>query len=229
MPAYPDRDTLRLRAPDRRTPAEAVALTARELARRPAATPADVRLAPADRALVSFRERYPGVAERFAPAVLWAAAHGPAPQPAGKVRRPCAWCMARVWARRPDVPVPTVDKLGRLLLGDPCLSCQAALGWHPPRPKPKPKPKPRARSRSSSTARARTSGNPARSSTSGRVVHLPASRPQPSPDPAASLARAVVAAAFPDLTAAERARYNRAALARLGIPADRARHLTGGG
>ena len=44
MPIYPDDQTLRLRAADRRTPAEAVALTARELARRPAATRADVRL-----------------------------------------------------------------------------------------------------------------------------------------------------------------------------------------
>src|SRR5215207_211985 len=100
MPAYPDRDTLRLRAPDRRTPAEAVALAARELARRPAATLADVRLAPADRALVSFGERYPGVAERFHPGVLWSIAHGHA-QPAGKpTRRPCGWCLALAYTRR---------------------------------------------------------------------------------------------------------------------------------
>lgn len=106
MPAQPDRDTLHLRAPDRRTPAEAAALVRRVLARPPAASFADVGLAPPDRALVSLHGRYPGVEAHYPEPVRWAAAHGPAPQPRGRVRKPCAWCMALVRARHRGQPPP---------------------------------------------------------------------------------------------------------------------------
>jgi hypothetical protein len=207
MPAYPDRDTLRLRAPDRRTPAQAAELVRRELARRPAATLADVSLAPADRALISFHERYPGVAERFHAGVLWSCAHGHA-QPAGKpTRRPCGWDLARAWSRRYEGPALRVDQLGRLLLGDPCPSCQAALGWRPPAP-------PKRRSTRSRTASSRKLA--ARTSTTRR-----------------SAPAELVAAAGVGLTAAaggplspDRAAYNRAALRRMGMDPAKAPHLT---
>jgi hypothetical protein len=212
MPIYPDDQTLRLRAADRRRPAEAVALTARELARRPAATRADVRLAPADRALVSFRERYPAVAERFHPGVLWSAAHGHA-QPAGKpTRRPCGWDLARAWSRRHGGAAPRVDRLGRLLLGDPCPSCQAALGWHPPKPQPKParrSSKPAARKRAGSSTAARSS-TPTRAKGGSRTVRVPA----------------LLAAAHPAGVTAAQAKYNREAMRRLGMDPATAPHLT---
>jgi hypothetical protein len=208
MPATPDRDTLRLRAPDRRTPAEAVALARRELARRPAPTLADVSLAPADRALVSFRERYPAVAERFHAGVLWSAAHVPGQPRPGPARRPCGWCLARAWAKRRGGPALRVDPLGRLLLGDPCPeSCQAALGWQPPRPKPKPKPRPRPAARSRPTTMSRT-----RTSTKAPTRHAPAGQ-----DPAGRYAATVAAAlpAHPPRPIAPDTQYNRAAAARL--------------
>ena len=208
MPAYPDRDTLRLRAPDRRPPAEAVALAARELARRPRAhTAADVRLTAADRALHSFRERYPAVAERFPAAVLWSCAHGRA-QPAGKpTRRPCGWCLARAWSRRQRQAPPRVDQLARALLGDPCPGCQPVLGWHPPRPKPKPKP-------------ARTRTRAARASTASS-----------SRRPAAAVAERARVAAFvagggPLGVTAAQAAYNPAAMLRMRMDPATAPHLT---
>jgi hypothetical protein len=170
MPAQPDDRTIRLRAPDRRTPAEAVALTRRELARRPAATLADVRLAPPDRALVSFGERYPAVAERFHPGVLWSAAHVSGQPRPGPARRPCGWCVARAWAKRRGGPALRVDQLGWLLLGDPCPGCQAALGWHPPAP---PRPRPAALPRSTRTTRTSAKAT-ARTSTSTRPRTSPA-------------------------------------------------------
>jgi hypothetical protein len=215
MPATPDRDTLRLRRPDWRTPAEAVALTRRELARRPRPTLADVRLTPADRALVSFRGRYPAVAERFHAGVLWSAAHA---QPAGKpTRRPCGWDLARAWSRRYGGPALRVDQLGRLLLGDPCPSCQAALSWRPPAP-PRPRVRPAARPRSTSTIKTSAKA-PARSSTSGgsRSVRVPA--------------RALAAAAGHPAggVTAVQAAYNRAAMRRLGMNPATAPHLTRAG
>jgi hypothetical protein len=144
MPAQPDHDTLRLRRPDRRTPAQLAALVLRELAPRPpsrdlAPTLADVGLSRADRRLASFRERYPAAAERLADGVLWAVAHGHR-QPAGRpTRRPCGWDLARAHTRGHRQPPPRVDQAGRLALGDPCLSCAVALGWTPtPTPRPKP-------------------------------------------------------------------------------------------
>src|SRR5215218_3402288 len=100
MPAYPDRDTLRLRAPDRRTLAQLATLARRELARRPAPTLADVRLAPADRALAMFQANYPAAFERAHAGVWWAVAHGSSPPPAGRAARcPCGWCLARAYAK----------------------------------------------------------------------------------------------------------------------------------
>jgi len=206
MPATPDRDTLRLRRPDRRPAAEAVTLARRELARRPAATLADVRLSAPDRALVSFGERYPGVAERFHPGVLWSAAHGHGHPGQRPTRRPCGWDLARAWQRRHGGPAPRVDQLGRLLLGDPCPSCQAALGWRPPaRPRP----------RSSSTARGRTSGNQARTSPARTSTRRPAP---------AELVGLTAAAGGP--LSPEWAAYNRAALRRMGMDPAKAPHLT---
>jgi hypothetical protein len=216
MPAIPDRDTLRLRAPDRRTPAEAVALARRELdpSRRPLApTFADVRLRPADRRLASFRERYPGVAERFHPAVLWSIAHGHA-QPAGKpTRRPCGWCMALAYTRqdrKPAMPALRVDPIGRLGLGDPCPSCQVALGWRPPAPpRPKSKPKPKHRT-------ARSSKRPAaRSSTRRRAA--------PADVGPATVAAAAAAAGR---LSPKRAAENAAACRRMGMDPARYPHLT---
>jgi hypothetical protein len=209
MPAYPDRDTLRLRVPDRRSPAEAAELARRELARRPAATLTDVRLTPADRALVSFRERYPAVAERFHAGVLWSCAHGHA-RPAGKpTRRPCGWCMARAWSRRYGGPALRIDQLGRLLLGDPCPSCQAALGWRPLAP-------PKRRTPRSRTASLRKPAAKTSTVAASRTLRVPLP-PRP-----------LVAAAGPPsagITAATAA-YNREALDRMGIDPARYPHLT---
>lgn len=211
MAAYPDRDTLRLRAPDRRTPAQAVELARRELAPRPASrdlapTLADVGLSRAERRVLSFRERYPGVAERFHGALLWAAAHGLGQLGRRPTRPPCAWDLARAWGKRHGGPALRVDQLGRLLLGDPCPACQAALGWHPP----KPKPRPRARSRSTA----------ARSSTSTRATRPARTSTRHRPAPAE-----LVAATTAGLTAAAAA-YNRQAAARLGLDPAKVAHLT---
>jgi hypothetical protein len=89
MPAYRDRDTLVLRAPDRRPVAEAAKLIDRELDRRPAPTLADVRLAPKDRALAMFQANYPALAERAGLAVL-----GPRPRashPGGPATASSLW------------------------------------------------------------------------------------------------------------------------------------------
>jgi len=105
MPTYPDRDTLRLRAPDGRSLAEAAALARRELAPRPP----DRDLAPGRgergvsrqaRRVGSFTERYGAVAERFHPGVLWAAAHLAASPPGRLARCPDGWCLARAYAKR---------------------------------------------------------------------------------------------------------------------------------
>jgi hypothetical protein len=220
MPATPDRDTLRLRRPDRRPPAEAVALAARELARRPRAyTATDVRLSPPDRALVSFGERYPGVAERFHPGVLWSAAHGHA-HPGQPARHPCGWDLARAWQRRHRGPALRVDPLGRRLLGDPCGSCQAALGWRPPAP-PRPKPKPRtARSRSGTNRTAAARSSTARSSTArSSTARTSGSRSIRVPLPGRALAAAAGCPA--DGLSPKRAAENAAALRRMKMnPAD---------
>jgi hypothetical protein len=205
MPAYPDRDTLRLRRPDRRTPAEAVALVRRELARRPPATPADVHLAVEDRALAMLTANYPGVAERFHGGVLWSYAHG-----YGRAGgRSCAWAQARAWSRRYGKPPPRVDQLGRLLLGDPCGSCQVALGWRPPAP-PRPKPKP-ARSSKRPVARSQAS---TRTRAHSRTVRWPA--------PAA-----LVGATRAALTTAQKD-YNLTRARALRLPPGSYEHLTGG-
>jgi hypothetical protein len=222
MPVYPDRDTLRLRRPYWRTPAEAVALTARELARRPAATRWDVSLGPAGRALVSFGERYPSVAERFHPAVLWSIAHGHA-HPGKPGRHPCAWCMARAYRKRqPKLPALRVDPLGRLALGDPCPEeCQAALGWRPPAPpRPKPKAKHRAArpgSGANRTAAPRALTAAARSSTG----QLGPAGPAP-----AGVGRAgLTAAAGPSRAQQD---YNLARARAMKLPRGSYEHLTGG-
>jgi hypothetical protein len=218
MPATPDRDTLRLRRPDRRPPAEAVALAARELARRPRAyTATDVRLSPPDRALVSFGERYPGVAERFHPGVLWSAAHGHA-HPGQPARHPCGWDLARAWQRRHRGPALRVDPLGRRLLGDPCGSCQAALGWRPPAP-PRPRPKPARTSRAGAR-------KPAARKRAGPST---AARPSPTPTRVGSRAvrvPALLAAAHPAGITAEQAKYNTEALERMRMDPRRWPHLT---
>jgi hypothetical protein len=210
MPAYPDRDTLRLRRPDRRTPAELAALARRELARRPAATRWDVSLRPPDRALAMFRANYPAAAERFHPAVLWVAAHDhPRPaSPRGPERCPGRWCLALAWVKRYGGPALRVDPIGRALLGDPGPKCAAAVGWQPPKPKPKPR---RARSnagsagssRGTNRTRAARSSTPARHATSRR------------PDPAVARFAATVAAALAPRPVAPDTPYNRAAVARL--------------
>jgi hypothetical protein len=211
MPAYPDDQTIRLRAVDRRTPAQRVALARRELARRPRATLADVRLAPADRALAMFTANYPAVVESFHPAVLWTAAHGHG-QPAGKpTRRPCGWDLARAWSRRYRGPTLRVDQQARLLIGDPCPSCAQALGWQPPaKPKPKAKPRPAGRSRATAARSSTASSAAAKSSTTARSRW-------PAPAELAAATRAsLTAAAAPQLDPATAA-YNRQAIARLGL------------
>jgi hypothetical protein len=208
MPATPDRDTLILRAPDRRTPTQLAELARRELAPRPrsrdlAPTFADVGLSPADRRLVSFRERYPAAFERVHAGVWWAVAHGLG-QPSGQPGRcPDGWCLARAYAKHHRLPAPRVDQLGRLLLGDPGPRYQAALGWRPPA-KPKPRPRPAARSVGSATARAA-----ARSSTTARHATTPR-RPAP-----AQLVAAVGAGLGRAGPVAPDTPYNRAAAAHL--------------
>jgi hypothetical protein len=195
MAAYPDRDTLRLRRPDQRTPAQLAELARRELAPRPpsrelAPTLADVGLSRADRRLVSFRERYPAAFERTHAGIWWAVAHGLGQPPRSQPGRcPDGWCLARAYAKRHRLPAPRVDQVGRLLLGEPGPRCQAALGWRPPA-KPKAKPRPAGRSRApaarSSTGRQAT----ARSS-------APTRRRRPTPAELAAATRAgLTAAAF---------------------------------
>ena len=210
MPIYPDDQTLRLRAADRRTPAEAVALTARELARRPAATRADVRLAPADRALVSFRERYPAVAERFDAGVLWSAAHGHG-QPAGKpTRRPCGWDLARAWSRRHGS-----RRRGSISSADCCWATPARAarrrwaGTRPSRSRSRPGG-PAARKRAGSSGTAARSSTPTRAKGGSRTVRVPA----------------LLAAAHPAGVTAAQAKYNRAAMRRIGMDPATAPHLT---
>jgi hypothetical protein len=226
MPAYPDDQTIRLRAPDRRTPAQLAELARRELARRPAPTLADVQLAPADRALAMFQANYPAAFERAHAGVWWTVAHGLGRPAAGRrARCPDGWCLARAYAKRYGLPAPRVDQLGRLLLGDPGPSCGQALGWRRPA-KPKPKAKPRPAGRSRSTA--------ARSSTSTRATAArswtTARRRRPTPAQlAAATGRGLTAAAAPRLDPAT-AEYNRRAIARLGLgDPDRWPHLTRAG
>jgi hypothetical protein len=220
MPARPDRQTLHLRAPDRRTPAEAVAVARRELARRPrAVTRWEVSLTPADRALVSFGERYPSVVERFHAGVLWSAANGHA-RPGKPGRRPCAWDLARAWQRRHGGPPLRVDDLGRLLLGDPCPSCQAALGWRPPAPPRPRKPKHRAAHSNGRSASPRSGTNrtaAARSSTSRRRYSRA--------ELAAATRAGLTAAAGPRISP-ELAAENAAACRRMGVDPARYPHLT---
>jgi hypothetical protein len=200
MPAYRDRDTLVLRAPDRRPVAEAAKLIDRELDRRPAPTLADVRLAPEDRALAMFQANYPALAERAGLPVLWARAHGHHTPVGQQPRRPCGWDMARAYARRHRLPIPRLDPLGLAVLGPPCPGCRAVVD---PQPKPKAKAKPmpvRSEARLRSTARTRTTST----------------RPAPG---------ALVASARSGVTAAQAA-YNRAALRRMGIDPTRHTHLT---
>jgi hypothetical protein len=237
MPAYPDRDTLRLRTPDRRSPAEAARVVARELARRPAATRWDVKLAPPDRALAMFRENYPGLAERFHAGVLWSVAHGHGHGHPGAASSlyPCGWCMALVRTRAPHAPQGgplRVDQLGLAALGPPCPMCSPIVD---PRPKPKPRGKRAARtSTSTRTTRARSSTSTARARAPLTAVrerarvaaHVAGGRVPAAPS--APQARAVVAAAFPVYTPAERAAYNQAALVRMEMDPDSAPHLTGG-
>jgi hypothetical protein len=206
MPDTLDRDTLVLRAPDRRTPGQLAELARRELAPRPrsrdlAPTFADVGLSRADRRLVSFRERYPAAAERVHAGVWWAVAHGLG-HPGGRPGCcPDGWCLARAYAKRHRLPAPRVDQLGRLLLGDPGPRCQAALGWRPPaRPKPKPPPMPAARS--TATKAAARPSTTTRHATSGR-------RPAP-----AQLVAAVGAGPGRAGPVAPDTPYNRAAAAR---------------
>jgi hypothetical protein len=226
MPATRDRDTLVLRAPDRRSPAELVALAARELARRPAATRWDVHLAVEDRALAMFQANYPAAYERAHPAVWWTVAHGHA-HPGQPGRHPCAWCMARDYCKQQQgrgLPALRVDQLGRLALGDPCPEkCQAALGWRPPAP-PRPKPKPRPRSHAGS-ARSRPGTNrtqAARTSTSTRPSRL-----RLSPAELADVTRDGLTAAAGGPSRAQQD-YSLARARALQLPPGSYEHLTGG-
>jgi hypothetical protein len=217
MPSYRDRDTLVLRAPDRRPVAEAAKVIGRELARRPRATLADVHLAPADRALAMFRANYPALADRVALAVLWARAHGHRTPAGQQPRRPCGWDMARVYARRHGLPIPRLDPLGLAVLGPPCPGCRAVVD---PQPKPKAKPaRPATRSRSTRMGRTRTSAKaPARTSrpAGSRTVRVPV--------PARALA---AAAGHPSAGVnPRRAAENAAACRRMGMDPARWPHLT---
>jgi hypothetical protein len=220
MPAQPDRDTLRLRVPDRRTPAEAARVVARELARRPRAARWDVKLSPPDRALAMFRENYPGLAERYPPGVLWAVAHGHGQPGARSAPYPCGWCLARAYAKGHGQPLPQLDRLGLAVLGPGCVDCD------PPPPPPKPKPKravsnvrsPRSRSGTNRTRAARSST----STTRGRAARAPLTA-------AAERARvAAYVAGGPMPPSPSRAAYNAAAMRRLGMDPATAPHLTGG-
>jgi hypothetical protein len=209
MAAIRDRDTLVLRRPDRRSPAQLAELIRRELAptRRPLTpTFADVRLSPADRRLASFGERYPGAVARAHAGVLWAVAHGQAGTLGRAGRYPDGWDLARAYAEHRGLPALRVDRLGRLLLGDPCPRCQVALGWRPPRPKPEPKP----------------AATPARASTSPSHHRR---RPRGPADLAAATRDGLTAAAVPWLSPAQAA-VNVAALRRMDIDPDRYPHLT---
>jgi hypothetical protein len=228
MAAIPDRDTLVLRAPDWRSPAQLVTLARRELApsRRPL-TPslADVGRSPAERRLASFRERYPAPFERVHAGIWWAVANGAEPPPAGQpARHPCGWSLVLAWHKRYRGAAPWVDQLGRLLLGDPCPSCQAALGWWPPRPKPRARATRAARSSTSTRTRRQ---HPAGTTWRG-VVHRSAGVAHHSRNSAPLRERrvAMVADARPRLDPATAA-YNAAACRRMGVDPAHYPHLTG--
>ena len=173
-----------------------------------------------------------------------AAAHGPAqaptPEPGQLAERPEPWCLVLAWGKQHGQRPPRADAYSLALLGPGCATCAPVVN-----PQPKPKPPPPGRSATSS-ARTNRTGRPARglaptgarhrSAGTDRAAvaayvlggrrHLPVA--QPPTDPAAAQRRAIVAAAPPRLSPAERERYNREALARLGIAPGRAPHLTGG-
>jgi hypothetical protein len=183
-----------------------LAAAAAQLRRRPPAALEDLtggRLpSPAERALRRIAQLYPAVAAHVDRAILLAAAH---PQPPAGC---CRWGVARL--TRQVHPGGRRLRLGdpalQALLGPACPACRAALT-------PKPKPKPNMRSRAT----------PAGSSASTRRWRPPSASQ-------AELARfghlIASAATRPD---ADRARYNRAAMRRLGMDPATAPHLTGGG
>jgi hypothetical protein len=219
MPAYPDGDTLVLRRPDSRSPAEVVALARRELApgRRPLAPSlADVGRSPAERRLASFGERYPGPFVRAHAGVWWAVALGYGASGG------CAWNTARAYAKERRLPAPRVEEVGLLALGPPCPSCQAALGWRPPRPKPKPRPAAHSSGGTTRTRAARGStatrqagiANPGTVHRSRNSAHIRKPRVAMVADARARLDPATAA-------------YNAAACRRMGVDPAHYPHLTG--
>jgi hypothetical protein len=212
MPAYPDRDTLRLRPVVQRSPADLADIVHRGMRHRLAPTFADVAVPATTRTLRSFRQLQPWAAERFTDAELRAVAKDP---PAGC----CWWGSARLDAKVHGERAPRWrDPYVRALLRQPCAGCRVILD--PPKPKPKAKPAARKQA-GSSMARSSTS---TRTRRAGQVVRL---------DRRAAAERARVAAyvagATPVLTSPERERYNRAAMRRLGMDPATAPHLTGAG
>ena len=174
------------------TPTRAAAIAAMAMRRRPTKTIHDLQLTDPQRALQTFKQLQPRLGGRYADAALLVAAQGKGAQLV------CGWHLARAMAKRWGLPAPRWTADHRALLGKPCdPACRAQVD-----PKPRPKPKPRAA--------------PTRAAPPGR--RLPAT-------PAEATARlagprpttAAADAQRRGLPSLEVARYNLAALERMGI------------
>jgi hypothetical protein len=182
------------------TPAQAAHIATMAMRRRPPATVHDVRLTPEQRALAVFKQGQPALAGRFADSALLSAGHT-------RGTRGCRWHLARALASRWRLPAPRYHRDHLALLGKPCSpACRAAL-----LPRPKPKPVKRA---------------PAGKPRALRAGRKPGTLPV-APLPAGALAHyaSVVASAAMGRLSADRAQYNRAALARMGVDPRRFPHL----
>jgi hypothetical protein len=175
------------------TPSRAAHAAQLAMRRRPTKTIHDLQLTGPQRALTSFKQLQPRLAGRYADAALLVVAQQPKGRPLGV----CAWHLARAMAKRWALPAPRWTADHRALLGKPCNGfCRAQID-------PKPRPKPRAA--------------PTRAAPPGR--RLPATPAEVTarlagPRPTTTAAAGTQRRGLPSL---EVARYNLAALERMGI------------
>jgi hypothetical protein len=189
------------------TPTRAAAIAAMAMRRRPTKTIYDLQLTGPQRALQTFKQLQPRLAGRYADAALLVAAQGKGAQLV------CGWHLARAMAKRWGLPAPRWTADHRALLGKPCdPACRAQVD-----PKPRPMPKPRAALTRAAPPGRRLPATPAevtarlagpRLTTAaaierGRVIHY-----------VSGAAAGTQRRRFPSL---EVARYNLAALERMGI------------
>jgi hypothetical protein len=190
------------------TPSRAAAVVRLAMGRRPTPTVHDLALTAPQRALAVFKQGQPRLAGRYADAALLVAAQQRKGRPLGV----CGWHLARAMAKRWALPAPRWTADHRALLGKPCgAACRARID-------PKPRPKPRAAPTRAAPPGRRLPATPAevtarlagpRLTTAaaierGRVIHYVSG----------GAAAGTQRRRFPSL---EVARYNLAALERLGI------------